>query len=129
MADELLPPSTEVDVAEPQHDPARGVTTVTTTDGLDLVLPYDAVRDAGFPLLVRISGEEIVVFGERPASISSRNVIEAEVASVMERDGVVDFIARGIRSRITRAAADDLRLRAGSRVWLALRSRSFRVIG
>ena len=78
---------------------------------------------------MRISGEEIVVFGERPASISSRNLIEAEVATIAERDGVVDFIAHGIHIRITRAAADDLRLRAGSRVWLALRSRSFRVIG
>jgi molybdopterin-binding protein len=31
--------------------------------------------------------------------------------------------------RVTRAAADDLRLEAGSRVWLAMRSRSFRIVG
>ena len=125
--------TTEVDnvfeVGNPRHEPERGITRVTTADGLELVLPYDAVRGAAFPLIVRISGEEIVVFGERPASISSRNLIEAEVAAMTERDGVVDFIARGIRIRITRAAADDLGLRAGSRVWLALRSRSFRVVG
>jgi ABC-type molybdate transport system ATPase subunit len=56
-------------------------------------------------------------------------LIDGEVAELTERDGVVDFIARGIRIRITRAAAEDLRIRAGSRVWLALRSRSFRVVG
>jgi len=125
--------STEVDnvfeVSNPRHEPERGITRVTTSDGLELVLPYDTVRDAAFPLVVRISGEEIVVFGERPTSISSRNLIDAEVTSMTERDGVVDLVARAIRVRITRAAADDLRLRAGARVWLALRSRSFRVVG
>ena len=117
------------EVKDPRHEPEKGITRVTTADGLELVLPYDAVRGAAFPLLVRSSGEEIVVFGERPASISSRNLIEAEAGTIAEKEGVVDFIARDIRIRITRAAADDLRLRAGSRVWLALRSRSFRVIG
>ena len=125
--------TTEVDnvfeVVDPRHEPARGITRVTTTDRLELVLPYDVVRDAAFPLVVRISGEEVVVFGERPTSISSRNLIEAEVTAMTEREGVVDLVAGTIRVRITRAAADDLRLGAGSRVWLALRSRSFRVVG
>jgi|ERR1051326_145922 molybdate transport system ATP-binding protein len=117
------------EVGNARHEPERGITRVTTTEGLELVLPYDVVRDAAFPLVVRISGEEIVLFGERPAAISSRNVIEAEVTSMTERDGVVDLIAGTIRVRITRAAAEDLRLREGATVWLALRSRSFRVVG
>jgi molybdate transport system ATP-binding protein len=124
---------TEVDnvfeVGNPRHEPERGITRVTTSDGLELVLPCDTVRDAAFPLVVRISGEEVVVFGERPSAISSRNLIEAEVTAIGERDGVVDLVAGSVRVRITRAAADDLRLRLGSRVWLALRSRSFRVVG
>jgi len=131
--DVLAAVTTEVDnvfeVGNARHEPENGITRVTTADGLELVLPYDAVRGAAFPLIVRISGEEIVVFGERPASISSRNLIDGEVTDLTERDGVVDFIARGIRIRITRAAAEDLRIRPGSRVWLALRSRSFRVVG
>jgi ABC-type molybdate transport system ATPase subunit len=131
--DVLFEVTTEVDnvfeVSNPRHDAARGVTSVTTPEGLELVLPYDSVRDAAFPLVVRISGEEIVVFGERPASISSRNLIETEVTSITEREGVVDLVAGALRVRLTRAAADDLRLRLGSRVWLALRSRSFRVVG
>jgi len=120
------------EVDDPRHDPERGITRVTTSGGLELVLPYDAVAGATFPLVVRISGEEIVVFGARPESISSRNVIAAEVIDVREREGVVDLTASAtqpIRIRITRAAADDLGIRAGSRVWLALRSRSFRVVG
>jgi molybdate transport system ATP-binding protein len=120
------------EVTDPRHDPERGITSVTTTGGLTLVLPYDAVRDAAFPLMVRISGEEIVVFGERPAAISSRNVVEGTVAAVRAREGVVDLTVATpapVRVRVTRAAADELRLTEGRRVWLAMRSRSFRVIG
>jgi molybdate transport system ATP-binding protein len=121
-----------IEVTDPRHEPERGITTVTTGGGLTLVLPYDAVREAAFPLVVRISGEEIVVFGERPASISSRNVVEGTVADVRTREGVVDLTVLTpvpVRVRVTRAAADELRLAEGRRVWLAMRSRSFRVIG
>ena len=120
------------EVTDPRHEPERGITSVTTTDGLTLVLPYDAVRDAPFPLVVRISGEEIVVFGERPAAISSRNVVEGTIAALRVREGVVDLTVAtpaSVRVRVTRAAADELRLAEGGRVWLAMRSRSFRVIG
>jgi ABC-type molybdate transport system ATPase subunit len=118
-------------VTEPQHDAERGITRVRA-EGLELVLPHDVVKDANFPLVVRISGEEIVVFGEKPQSISSRNVIEGSVTELRERDGVVDFTAvtpLPVRVRITRAAADDLRIATGARVWLAMRSRAFRVVG
>jgi len=120
------------EVSNPRHDPSKGITRVDTSDGLQLVLPYDRVADAAFPLIVRISAEEIVVFGERPGAISSRNLIEGTVSAIRESDGVVDVVVAApapIRVRVTRSAADELRLAAGSRVWLALRSRSFRVVG
>ena len=125
------PPSGDVDnvfeVADPHHEPARGITRVTTTDGMALVLPYDPT--ATFPLVVRISADDIVVFGEKPSSISSRNLIEATITSIAAKEGVVDLTAGGIRVLVTRAAADDLGLREGARVWLALRSRAFLVVG
>jgi molybdate transport system ATP-binding protein len=120
------------EVSEPRHEPERGITTVTTSGGLDLVLPFDSVRDAEFPLVVRISGEEIVVFGERPASISSRNVLEGTIETLREGDGRADMTVvtpQPVRVRLTRAAASDLGLAQGSRVWLAMRSRAFRVVG
>ena len=115
------------EVSNPRHEPQRGITHVTTTDGLALVLPYDP--SATFPLVVRISADDIVVFGEKPSSISSRNLIEATISSIAAKEGVVDLTAGGIRVRVTRAAADDLALHQGTRVWLALRSRAFRVVG
>jgi ABC-type molybdate transport system ATPase subunit len=48
------------------------------------------------------------------------------------REGFVDLIVSlptRIRVRITRSAADELRLRVGSRVWVAMRSRAFRIVG
>ena len=120
------------EVSDPRHEPAKGITTVTTTDGLQIVLPFDRVGDAAFPVIVRISAEEIVVFGEKPGSTSSRNVIEGTVSSLRDIDGIVDLVVSTpapVRVRITRSAADDLRLANGSRVWLAMRSRSFRILG
>ena len=120
------------EVSQPQHDRALGITRVTTNDGLEIVLPYDQVAEARFPLVVRISADDVVVFGERPTSISSRNVFEGTVTSLRASDGVVDLTVMApapLNVRITRAAADDLQLKEGSRVWLALRSRAFRIVG
>ena len=128
--------ATDVDnvfeVADPRHEPERGITRVTTSRVLQLALPHDAVSSAAFPLIVRISGEEIVVFGERPTSISSRNVIEGVIAERREREGSVDLTVTTpeiVHVRVTRGAADDLQLAVGRRVWLAMRSRSFRIVG
>jgi molybdate transport system ATP-binding protein len=120
------------EVSNPRHEPQKGITRVATSDGLELVLPHDRVVDASFPLIVSISAEEIVVFGERPGAVSSRNVIEGTVAAIHGSDGVVDLVVAArapIRVRLTRSAADDLRIAKGSRVWLAMRSRSFRIVG
>jgi len=120
------------EVSHPQHDRDRGITRVMTSDGLALVLPYDQVAEARFPLVVRISADDVVVFGERPASISSRNVFEGIVASMRTIEGIVDLTVTTpapVSVRITRAAAEDLALAEGARVWLALRSRAFRIVG
>jgi len=120
------------EVSEPHHDRALGITHVTSREGLAIVLPFDQVAEAAFPLVVRISSDDIVVFGERPSSVSSRNVFEGKVASLRMSEGIVDLTVttpEPLSVRITRAAAEDLTLTEGSRVWLALRSRAFRIVG
>lgn len=121
------------EVHTPRADPTQGITRVTTALGMPLVLPFDLVAAADFPLVVRISSEEIVVFGERPSSISSRNVFEGTVETLRPFAGRVDLLVQAgderIQVRLTQAAANDLALREGLRVWLAMRSRSFRVVG
>jgi molybdopterin-binding protein len=47
-------------------------------------------------------------------------------------EGIVDLTVttpEPLSVRITHAAAEDLALTQGSRVWLALRSRAFRIVG
>jgi molybdate transport system ATP-binding protein len=120
------------EVSQPAHDRALGITRAATSDGLTLVLPYDQVAEARFPIVVRIRADDIVVFGEKPASISSRNIFEGTVASLRASEGIADLIVTTpapLTVRITQAAAQDLSLRVGSRVWLALRSRAFRIVG
>ncbi|HET7711567.1 MAG TPA: ATP-binding cassette domain-containing protein [Thermoanaerobaculia bacterium] len=119
-------------VDQPVHDPAMGISRVRTSEGVELVLPYDAVARAEFPLVVRIGGEEIVVFAEKPRSISSRNVLFGRVAAVRLHDGIGDLSIAAplsLQVRLTRSAIEELSLREGSEVWVALRSRAFRVVG
>jgi ABC-type molybdate transport system ATPase subunit len=59
-------------------------------------------------------------------------VFEGSVTAMRMSEGIVDLIVSApapLSVRITRAAADDLHLKQGSRVWLALRSRAFRIVG
>jgi molybdate transport system ATP-binding protein len=121
-----------LEVTDPRHDSERGITRVTAAGGLTLTLPYDQVRDAAFPLVVRIGAEEIVVFGAPPSAISSRNVIAGSIRELRMAGGVVDIMVATptpLYIRLTADATDDLHLSVGKQVWLALRSRAFRIVG
>jgi ABC-type molybdate transport system ATPase subunit len=77
----------------------------------------------------RHRADDIVVFGERPSSISSRNVFERTVTSLRKVVDLTVTTPAPLTVRITGAAAQDLGLIEGVRVWLALRSRAFRIVG
>ena len=136
LRDPRVAATTDVDnvfeVFEPQHDREKGVTRVKTSDGATLVLPFDLVAGAEFPVVVRISGEEIVVFAKRPEAVSSRNVLEGVVTDMRLHEGMADVTIAApmpVRVRLTRSATDELQLASGKTVWIALRSRAFRLIG
>lgn len=136
LRDPRIAATTDVDnvfeVFDPHHDREKGVTQVRTSDGTVLVLPFDMTTDATFPLVVRISGEEIVVFGKRPEAVSSRNVLQGVVTDMRIHEGMADVTIAApmpVRVRLTRSATDELQLARGVTVWIALRSRAFRVVG
>ena len=98
--------------------------------GLDARAAVRSVAEARFPLVVRISAEEIVVFGERPRR-SRRGTSSRDGDVAAQREGVVDLIVPTpaplpVASRAPRPRPWS---RDGSRVWLALRSRAFRIVG
>jgi molybdate transport system ATP-binding protein len=120
------------EVRQPEHDAARGITRTVTADKLVVVLPHDQVRDAVFPLVVRISAEDVMLFVEEPRGISSRNVFRGTITAMTGQEGITDVtvaVPAIVRVRITRDAAEALGLEVGCMVWIALRSRAFRIVG
>jgi molybdate transport system ATP-binding protein len=119
-------------VDQPQHFPDRGTTEVLSAEGLRLVLPYDEVRELQFPLVISVRGDDVVVFTERPRAISARNLLRARIGRIARSGSAVDMAVdtpHRLYVRATLEAAEELDLREGSEVWLALRAHAIRVIG
>lgn len=120
------------EVAEPDHRRELGLTRVRASHGIELFLPHEKVRDAAFPLTVRISGDEIVLFAAHPGVLSARNVLRGVVRVATRHDGNVELridTPLPLRVRITEAAADELKIAEGKEVWLAIRAHAFVVLG
>ena len=119
-------------VSDPQHFPDRGITRVHTNDGLQLVIPYDEVAGSDFPLVITISGDDVVVFSQQPRGASARNILRGRVSRLSRSGGTVELTVDAptrLFLRATSEAVDDLGLKVGCEVWLALRARAIRVIG
>ncbi|HEU5162227.1 MAG TPA: ATP-binding cassette domain-containing protein, partial [Thermoanaerobaculia bacterium] len=120
-----------LELSNPRPLPERGVVVGETAEGMAVSIPLEIADGADWPLMVRASGDDVVVFTRRPEGISARNVFGGTVRT-LERNGdsvtlLVDT-PTPLRVRITAGAAADLALERGSTVWLALRTRSIRGI-
>lgn len=120
-----------LELANPRELPERGVVVAETAEGMTVSVPLELAEGADWPLMIRASGDDVVVFTSRPEGISARNVFGGPVAE-LERtgDSVVLLVATPtpLRVRITAGAASDLALEKGTEVWLAIRTRSIRTI-
>jgi molybdate transport system ATP-binding protein len=115
------------------RDDRRGTGTVRLDGGLELSVPareLDGVALAGGRVVLAVGDDELLVATEALAGISARNVFAGQVTGV---DSSVDFAvvrvqAGGIewRARVTSAAAQDLGLEVGRRVWIALKAHALR---
>ena len=85
----------------------------------------------GEPVRVRIRARDVALTTRRPRAISIRNVLPGTVAELREQPGtayaeaLVEIGGGRLRARITREAAADLGLRAGTRVYALVKSISF----
>ncbi len=95
-----------------------------------LVVPADGEPGPGMQAIFAVSPDDIMVSTERPVHVSARNVLAGEVlgreasqagAWIRVQGGGIEWTVR-----LTRAAAEELRLSPGSRVWLALKTHAFR---
>jgi len=116
-----------------EHDPEAGVTRVRADAGFDVAVGLsDSAVGSGATLAIR--AEDVLVCLGPVEGISARNVYPARVAA-LERTGpdvtlrcVLDAGGGEILARITPAAVAALSLGDGSRVWLAVKSHSVRLL-
>lgn len=92
-----------------------------------------SLRDArvGTRVRVQLLARDVILATESPHALSVRNVLEGTVAEMSEDDHEavlvkVDIGGEIILSRITQNAADALRLRQGSMVWVLVKAVSTR---
>ena len=121
-----------IELHDPEFDRTAGLVQARTAEGVTLTLPLDAVEHVSWPLLTRVDGDDMVVFASQPAALSARNVL-AGVIREMRIEGHSCFLEVEtptlLRLRLTRAAADELDLEPGKKIWLALRTMSIRIVG
>ena len=85
----------------------------------------------GESVRLRIRARDVALATRRPRAISIRNVLPGTVVALSEQPGtayaeaLVDIGGGRLRARVTREAAADLRLRAGTRVYALVKSISF----
>lgn len=101
------------------HDEAGGVSLLDLGDGTLLAAPLCAAA-IGAAVEVGFYADEVLICLEKPAGISARNALAADVATI-DRVGHEILVglaigAHGIRARITPAAARELALEPGRRV-------------
>ena len=107
------------------HDADYGLTRLRF-DGGELELP--AVEAAsGERVRVRIRARDVTLATERPAHISTRNVLCGTIAAMTEESGAVVDLALDIGqarllARITRRSRDDLGLRVGSTAYALVKA-------
>jgi molybdate transport system ATP-binding protein len=99
-------------------------------DGLDVEVPYSGADD-GDAIRVAVRAGDILVAGEEPRAISARNILPGGVRS-LRREGatMIARIAAGpeFEVHLTPAAAQTLALGEGTRVWLVIKTYSWRVM-
>ncbi len=116
------------------HDAVAGVTRFAADAGLPLLLPLAEAREPGERATAAFRAEDVLVSTARYESLSARNLFEAELASLsrLGADATLRCVLSGggatLWARLTPGAVQSLDLRAGRRVWLALKSHSIRLL-
>jgi molybdate transport system ATP-binding protein len=99
-------------------------------DGLDVEVPYSGADD-GDAIRVAVRAGDILVAGEEPRALSARNILPGKLRS-LRREGAtcIARIAAGpeFEVHLTPAAVQTLALEEGTRVWLVIKTYSWRVV-
>ena len=98
--------------------------------GADVEVPYSGAAD-GAPIRLAVRAGDILVAGEAPRALSARNVLPGRIES-MRREGatIVTRVAAGptFIVHLTPGACESLGLAEGGRVWLVIKTYSWRTL-
>jgi molybdate transport system ATP-binding protein len=120
-----------LEVSNPRPLPERGVILADTLEGMTISIPAEIAAGADWPMMIRASGDDVVLFTERPVALSARNVFDGPIRQIVRDSDTATLLVETptpLRVRITSGAAADLALAPGRHVWLALRTRSIRSV-
>ena len=112
------------------HDPRYHLTTLDL-DGQTIGMPTVSGLDPGATVRLRIRARDVALATTRPEDVSIRNVLSGVVSEIVEESDsayaeiFIDLGGTRLRSRITRAAVDDLKLVVGQQVFALIKSVSF----
>jgi molybdate transport system ATP-binding protein len=118
------------------HDPEAGVTRIELVAGPKVNVTLASQLTVGQTVTLSVRAEDVLVAVEPVRGLSARNVFPARIATVErtgpdvtlrcslgEADGGATWFAR-----VTPAAVGALALTPGTRVWLAVKSHSVRIV-
>jgi molybdate transport system ATP-binding protein len=111
-------------------DRTAGRTRVRLTSGQELFIPY-VPQSAGVRLQVRISASDILVSTQSPEGISAGNILPGTIKSIEIRDGqamITVMAGAEFYVRLTASAVNRLRLVEQHRVFLIMKTHSFRLL-
>jgi molybdate transport system ATP-binding protein len=117
------------------HDAEAGVTRIELAGGSILNVTLAGDRPPGQAVTLSVRAEDVLVAVEPVRGLSARNVFPATIAAV-ERTGADVTLRCSLEeaqgptwfARVTPAAVSALGLAVGSRVWLAVKSHSVRIV-
>jgi molybdate transport system ATP-binding protein len=113
-----------------ESDPEAGRTKVRLQAGQELFIPY-LLKPANPILQIRISADDILIATKRPEDISAGNILPGIVQRIDAADGqVMVTVAAGdeFYARLTAAAVKRLNLMENTRVFLIMKTSSFRCL-
>lgn len=113
-----------------ESDTEAGRSKVRLQSGDELFIPYLA-QPSNRTLQVRIGADDIIIATQKPEGISAGNVVPGTIRTIDLLDGqamLTVFAGEEFCVSLTAAAVSKLALRADSRVFLIMKTRSFHLL-
>ena len=95
---------------------------------MEMSIPWTPDLEVGGSVLLAVGASEVLVASQRPVGLSARNVVEVGVDEVV-RVGEAWLVRAGAwLAHLTPEAVRELGVVVGGRVWMVVKTHSWRVV-